>query len=321
MKAKNRVALFIADELNPSFKKSFDGTQFKILNLTNLTNQELLSRLHSIKENKIVLVIRTIRNIDRKFISNAPNNLKLICTASSGYNNIDCFSARKCNIDAMNVPDASFISAAEHAWSMMLTVSKNLFGADVLMKKKIFDFSGFSNTELHGKTIGIIGVGKVGSHVAKIAKAFGMKVLGNDINTELESKYRWIKFVSLNNLLKQSDVISVHTPLDDSTRNLLHKNNLSLIKSSSLIINCARGEIIDERDLIGLLKSNKNLFACLDVFENEPDFNKEFAKLKNVLLSPHLAGKTIESKERFSFKLAKQIKDYIKKNDRSKLVN
>ena len=157
------------------------------------------------------------------------------------------------------------------------------------------------------KTVGIIGVGKVGSHAAKLCKSFGAKIIGNDIKKSLKYKYNWIIFKELTELLKVSDIVSIHTPLDRTTRNLLNKNRLRIMKKNAVLINCARGGIVDENELIRLLKSNKIYYAGIDVFENEPDINKNFKRTKNVILTPHLAGKTVESKERISVQLAERI--------------
>ncbi len=175
------------------------------------------------------------------------------------------------------------------------------------MKRGIFDNISRINTELYCRTIGIIGVGRIGSLVAKYSRAFGMKVIGNDINPKLKNKYKWIKFVSLNQLLKASDVITIHTPLDDSTYHLINKSNIHQMKSDSIFINCSRGGTVDEMALIKLLQKKKLRYAGLDVFENEPGFNKQFRKLDNVILSPHTAGKTVESKKRMSILAAENI--------------
>ena len=189
---------------------------------------------------------------------------------------------------------------------MLLSFMKKIPQKSSEMKKGVFN-SNYSNSEIFGKTIGIIGVGRIGSRVAKIARAFGMNVLGNDIKSSLQNKYPWIKFVQLNKLLASSDFVTVHTPLDKTTYHLLSGNNLKLLKPESILVNCARGGIVDESALIEILKSKKIAGACLDVFENEPDFNKKLAKLDNVLLTPHLAGKTAESKRRMAVLTASNI--------------
>jgi D-3-phosphoglycerate dehydrogenase len=235
------------------------------------------------------------------------SDVKIICTASSGFDNIDIKACRELEIKTINVYGGNAVSAAEHTFAFILGIFKNIIHNNQRMKLGIFDNASNINTELYGKTIGIIGVGRIGARVAEYARAFGMKVAGNDINPKLKNRYKWIKFMSLNRLLKQSDVVTVHTPLDESTYHLIDKNNIRLLKKNAVIINCARGGIIDEQSLIDALKKNKIFYAGIDVFENEPKFNKHFAKLNNVILSPHLAGKTSESKKRMAVMAAENI--------------
>lgn len=189
---------------------------------------------------------------------------------------------------------------------MLLAMVKKIKAKSDEMKNGVFSTS-YNNSELFDKTIGIVGIGRIGSRVAKIARAFGMNVLGNDINPSLKKKYPWIKFVPLNKLIAGSDIVTVHTPLDETTYHLFSRNNLKLLKPEAIVLNCARGGIIDEAALLTVLKSKKIAGACLDVFENEPSFNKTFTKFDNVLLTPHLAGKTIESRKRMSLLAAENI--------------
>jgi phosphoglycerate dehydrogenase-like enzyme len=198
--------------------------------------------------------------------------------------------------------------------ALILAVYKSLIPANEAMKKGRFDFSVYDNSELNGKTIGIIGVGRVGSKVASMARAFNMNILGNDIDPKVKKKYRFIKFVSLKKLLGSSDIVTIHTPLDESTVNLINSERLKLMRDSSLLVNCARGGIVNEKALKARLKKNNMFYSALDVFENEPSFDKEFSSFKNVILTPHLAGKTSQSSRRISVLAAKKISRYYGKN-------
>ena len=315
--SSNSVNIFIADEIHPSGINHLKKAGFNVIQKTGLSNNELLKFIikTSPKEphTKSVLIIRTIRKLDKSIIKslNELTNVRVLCTASSGFDNINVDYAHSLGMKVLSSPEGSYISAAEHTFALILDIAKNIECADSDMKKGIFDFKRYSNFELYGKTIGIIGVGRVGSHVAKIARAFNMNILGNDIKKTLQNKYKWIKFVSLNNLLKSSDLITIHTPLDKSTRHLLNSENLINVKQGAILINCSRGGTIEESGLLRLLKQNK-IYAGIDVFENEPDFNKQFTGLKNVVLTPHLAGKTKESKEKMSYQLAERIVKYFK---------
>lgn len=249
-----------------------------------------------------------MRKLDEHFIKTIAKttDVKLICTVSTGFDNIDTDAARKNRIRAINVFGGNSDCTAEHTFTMLLAFVKKIPQKSTEMKKGLFK-SNYNNSEIFGKTIGIVGVGRIGSRVAKIARAFGMNVLGNDIKPSLQKKYPWVKFVSLNKLLAASDFVTVHTPLDKTTYHLLSSKNLKLLKPETILINCARGGIVDESALIDILKKKKIMGACLDVFENEPDFNKKISMLDNVLLTPHLAGKTAESKKRMALFTASNI--------------
>lgn len=291
---------------------------FKVTFSESLTNSKLLELLSKINSDVQILIIRTVRNYNENDIDNLVMNtkVKLICTCSSGFDNIPVDYAKKAGIHSLNVPFGNYISAAEHTFAIILTIVKNISSADKEMKSGVFDFSNYRNTELNGKTIGVIGVGKIGSYVAKLARVFDMNVLGNDINKSKEKKYKWIRFISLRKLLAESDIITVHTPLDNSTKDLININNIGLIKKHAILINCARGKIINEFALLKILSQHRMFYAGIDVFSAEPNFNKRFAKLDNVILTPHLAGKTIESKKRMSVQLAEQICNFVKNHQK-----
>lgn len=314
---KKGIKIFIADIIHNAGIDLLEKNGFDIIKSYGLSNKELIKFISYFKPLKTsarnsALIIRTVRKLGKSDIAQISKytDIRLICTASSGYDHIDIKETKNHNIHVMNVPDGTSVSAAEHTMAMLLAITKNLIPADKDMKKGIFDFNRYTNTELFGKTIGIIGVGRVGFLVANIARSLGMKVIGNDINKSLKAKYKWIKFVSLKNLLSTSDVITVHTPLDRSTKDLINSVNLKLVNKNIILLNCARGGIINESALLNSLKNKRLFYSGIDVFENEPGFKKEFSKLQNVILTPHLAGKTVESKQRVSVQLAERITQY-----------
>lgn len=321
------VNIYIADDIHQMGINLLQNI-FNVINLKGFTNTillnkiKLLSNLGSIK--KSALIIRSVRKLDKQFLKSLSEstNVKLICTVSSGFDNIDLIHCKKYKIDVLNVAGANSISAAEHTFALILSISKNILPADKDMKSGIYNYNKFNNVELHSKTIGIIGVGRIGSKVAKIAKAFGMNILGNDIDPKVKRKYSSINFVALNELIKKSDIITIHTPLNDSTYQLINGKNLSLFHSGSILINCSRGGTVDENPLIKALSKNKLFYAGIDVFENEPFFNNKLTKLKNVILSPHLAGKTVESKQRMAINAAESVIQYFtKKQSKHKFIN
>lgn len=321
------VNIYLADDIH---SKGINLLQkkFNVINLRGFTNTILLNKIKSLSniftDKNSALIIRSIRKLDKHFLKSlsAYTDVKLICTVSSGFDNIDLINCKNFQLDVLNVAGANSISAAEFTFALIMAVTKNILTADKNMKSSFFDYSKFNNIELYGKTIGIIGVGRIGFKVAKIAKAFGMIVLGNDIDTKVKRKYTSIKFISLNNLIKKSDIITIHTPLNDTTYKLINEKNLSLFPYGSVLINCSRGGTVDENALIKALSKNKLFYAGIDVFENEPFFNKKFTKLKNVILTPHLAGKTVESKQRMGIKAAENVIQYFTKpQSKHKFIN
>ena len=313
------VNIYIADSIDKSGIKLLKDKGFNVYSLTGLSNNDLFGKI-SVKDSKFdnlsVLIIRSVRNIKQEDIDilKSKTKIKCICTASSGFDKIDSIYAKKQGIKVINVPNGNYLSAAEHTISLILYIIKNLKYSEESLSGDSFYLKEYSNTELYKKTIGIIGVGRVGSYLAKLCRAFNMKILGNDIKKSLKNKYPWIHFCDLNYLSSHSDIVTVHTPLDDSTRNMIDANFITRMKTNSILVNCARGGIIDEKALINKLKSNKLFYSALDVFENEPDVNPEFFKLKNIVITPHQAGKTRESKVRISILLAqKLIKELEKK--------
>lgn len=311
--SKKNILIIIADDISLDGFDTLLKYGCSVIVKTGLSNNELLNYLKGLKSDisaVIYLIIRSVRNIDKDFIQSLSclKSLKYICTASSGTDHIDIEYAKKSKIKIINTPDANYISAAEHTFGLILSIVKNINNADFEMRNNIFTPEKFTNYELYGKILGIVGVGRVGSRVAKYARVFGLKILGNDIDVKVKKKYPWIKFVSLKHLLMHSDIISFHTPLNNSTENLLNRYNISLLKKNAILINTSRGSVIQESALISMLNDRKIYYAGIDVFQNEPYFNKEFTKLDNVILTPHLAGKTTESKKRISLHLVNAIK-------------
>lgn len=324
---KKAVNIFIADDIHQSGIIILNK-YFNVFNLKGFSNNDLLKQIKLITNYNIsipaAIIIRSTRKIDKSFIQAVSKitSLKLICTVSTGFDNIDTDYAQKKSIDIMNVAGVNSTAAAEFTVGLILASVKKLITTDKIVKSGKFDASGFSNTELKGKTLGIIGVGRIGSKVARFARTFGMNIVGNDIDPAVKKKYRFVKFCSLNKLLEISDIVTVHTPLDRSTRYLLNAKNLEKIKTNSVLINCARGGIIEEKAMIKELKTGKISNAGIDVFENEPRVNKSLLKLKNVILSPHLAGKTVESREAMAVNAAEKIVKFFRKTAKGrKFIN
>ncbi len=228
--------------------------------------------------------------------------LKLICVAATGYNNIDLNAARQKGIVVSNVRNYSTEGVAQHTFSLILALENSLVDyitdtrAGLWEKSPVFTMLKYPFNEISGKKLGIIGYGAIGKRVAEIAKAFGMQVL---IGKRKDIQYQGIERVDFDFLLRESDIISIHTPLTQQTENLFTYNELIRMKPSALLINVARGGIVNEKDLYRALSEGKIRGAALDVAETEPMSPENKLKdLKNVLISPHIAWASFQSRQR-----------------------
>ncbi|MFZ1290228.1 MAG: D-glycerate dehydrogenase [Melioribacteraceae bacterium] len=247
---------------------------------------------------------------DKETIDQLPK-CKIIANYAVGYNNIDINYAKQKGIVVTNTPDVLTDATAEIAVSLILTCSRRIIEAENFMRMK--KFKGWEPQLLQGilltgKKVGIIGAGRIGQATAKRMKSFGCEILYFSKSRKIEfEKELNAKKVSLNKLLKESDVISIHVPLNSETNNLLDKEKLSLLKRSAILVNTARGEILDEKFLIKMLKNRKIFSAGFDVYENEPNLNKSLYNLKNVILLPHIGSATFETRNKMAELAAKNV--------------
>lgn len=255
--------------------------------------------------------------IDKEVIDSL-SNCKVIANYAVGYNNINVKYANSKNIIVTNTPDTLTDSTADLAITLILACARRLFESEKFLragKYKTWKPELLLGYELKNKTLGIIGAGRIGQATAKRAASFGMKIIyynkskKENFENELNAKK-----VSLNQLMKSSDFISVHLPLNSKTYHILNDNNLKLVEKNSIIINTSRGEVIDEKALINLLKKNKIYAAGLDVFENEPFINKELLKLKNVVVLPHIGSATVEARSAMAKLAAENVISVLKLN-------
>jgi len=254
--------------------------------------------LQKVKSCEALISLLT-EKIDREVIDQMPN-CKIIANYAVGYNNIDIDYAKKKNIIVTNTPDVLTESTADLTMALVLSCARRLSEGERLLRAK--KFKGWKpklllGMELKDKTFGILGAGRIGSAVAKRAKSFGTNIIYVDSkrNQKLEKETK-AKKVELTYLLKNSDILSVHLPLNDQTYHFLNQERLNQLKRNSILINTTRGEIVDEKALIRLLKINELMAVGLDVFENEPNLNPELLKFPNVLVLPHLGSATNEAR-------------------------
>jgi D-3-phosphoglycerate dehydrogenase len=222
----------------------------------------------------------------------------------------------------MNTPQENAIAAAEHTIAMMLSISRKIPQATATMRAGKWEKRKFVGVELYGKTLGLIGIGVIGTIVADRARGLKMKAIGYDpyLSKEVAEK-KGVELVSMDELLNKSDFISVHTPLTDETRNLIDKNSFRKMRSGVILVNCARGGIVNEKDLYEAIKEGKVAGAALDVFEKEPAIGNPLLELEEVICTPHLGASTGEAQENVSIAIAQQIVDYFILGEARNAVN
>ena len=256
------------------------------------------------------LVVRSQTKVTAKVLE-AAKNLKVVGRAGVGIDNVDVEAATKHGVIVMNAPGGNTISTAEHAFSLMLAISRNIAQADASMKAGKWDRKKFEGVELHGKTIAILGMGRIGTEVARRAIAFGMRVLAYDpYISASKAKSLQVEVVEkVDDLLPLADFITVHMPLTEETRHMIGRKQLPLLKKGVRLVNCARGGLIDEEVLAEGLKSGQIGGAALDVFEVEPlPAEWPFRDTPNLVLTPHLGASTAEAQELVGIEIAEAVR-------------
>ena len=243
------------------------------------------------------LIVR-IAKCDKNVIENSPN-LKVIGRTGVGYDSVDVEAATKAGIPVVITPGANNRSVAEHAVAMMFSISKNFSEAETEMKKGNWNIRDAKKAfELLDKKVGFIGLGAIGREAQKICKGIGMKTLGYDpyLSKEKMEEIGCTYFEDYHDMIKECDIVSIHVPLVESTKNLISKKELESMKKTAVLINCARGGIVNEKDLIDALNNGVIAAAGTDVFEQEPPTqDNPLLKAKNLLVSPHSAAQTREA--------------------------
>jgi D-3-phosphoglycerate dehydrogenase len=267
------------------------------------------------------IIIRSETKLKAEIIE-AADRLKVIGRAGIGLDNVDLRAATKKGIVVMNTPQENAIAAAEHTIAMMLSISRKIPQATATMRAGKWEKRKFVGVELYGKTLGLIGIGVIGTIVADRARGLKMKAIGYDpyLSKEVAEK-KGVELVSMDELLNKSDFISVHTPLTDETRNLIDKNSFRKMRSGVILVNCARGGIVNEKDLYEAIKEGKVAGAALDVFEKEPAIGNPLLELEEVICTPHLGASTGEAQENVSIAIAQQIVDYFILGEARNAVN
>lgn len=259
----------------------------------------------------------------RAEILEGQQRLKVIVRAGVGTDNIDSDAATKAGILVMNTPTGNTTSTAEHAFAMMMALSRNIAPACASMKEGRWDKKLFQGSQLSGKTLAVIGLGRIGMTVAQRALAFEMRVLGYDpfFSADKAAEYGIEYFDNVDDLVTECDYLTVHTPLIDATRGIINAERMAKMKKGARIINCARGGIVDEGDLADAIESGHISGAALDVFTKEPPEDRRLVDLPQVLVTPHLGASTDEAQELVAVEAAEIITDYLLNNEIRYAIN
>ncbi|MBN2398044.1 MAG: phosphoglycerate dehydrogenase [Deltaproteobacteria bacterium] len=267
------------------------------------------------------LAIRSATKVTEEIID-AAGKLKVIGRAGIGLDNVAVDAASKKGIVVMNTPGGNTITTAEHAIAMMLSLARRIPQATASTKAGKWEKKKFMGSEVSNKTLGIIGIGRVGSIVANRAQGLTMNVMAYDPFISYEAAEKMgIALAPLDEVLQKADFISVHTPLTEETRGLINAASFAKMKDGVFVINCARGGIVDEDDLYDALLSGKVAGAALDVFVDEPTTNTKLLSLDNIICTPHLGASTDEAQRNVAIAIAQQIVDYLTKGEIKNAVN
>ena len=270
---------------------------------TGLTEDELIQKIKDFD----ALVIRSGTTITKKVID-AADNLKIIGRAGVGVDNIDINAATEKGILVVNTPEGNMLSTAEHTLAMILSLSRNIPQAVASLKSKKWERKKFTGIEVNNKILGVIGLGRIGTEIAKRALGLNMEILAYDpFISEEHAKNLGVTLATVEEIAIKSDFITVHTPLTKETKGILDKEKFALMKDGVRVINCARGGIIDEEALIEALESGKVAGAALDVFVEEPPFDNKLLEFDNVIATPHLGASTKEAQVNVAVSVAEDI--------------
>jgi D-3-phosphoglycerate dehydrogenase len=297
--------ILVADKLdNEALEELRSIPSFDVTYKTGMDEVELAKTIPGYN----AIIVRSATKVTKKIID-ASTNLELIIRAGIGLDNIDAATAKEKGIPVANTPAATTISVAEHTFGLMLAAVRNHGKANLSMKEHKWEKKALSGTELYGKTLGLIGCGRIGQAVAERGIAFGMKVIAYDV-IKIDTKLA-IQQVSFDELLAQSDIISLHIP--KQPKYILSGSEFEKMKNGVILINAARGGTVDEKALLAALNSGKVRAAALDVFEKEPPEDFSLIDHPNVIVTPHIGAAAEEGQKRAGLEVVKILRERLAK--------
>ncbi|RNB84904.1 phosphoglycerate dehydrogenase [Brevibacillus panacihumi] len=296
--------VLITDPLSEfGIQQLLDATDVEVVRKTNLSPSDLLDIIGDYD----ALLVRSQTQVTADVFA-AGKKLKAVGRAGVGVDNIDINAATQAGVPVINAPDGNTISTAEHSFAMLMAVARNIPQAHKKLADGTWDRKSFQGVELNKKVLGIIGMGRIGSEVAKRAKAFGMTVMGYDpFMTEERAQKMGVTNASVDEICRQADFITVHTPLTKETRHIISSREFAKMKDGVRLINCARGGIIDEKALYEAITTGKVAGVALDVYEEEPPVDNPLIGLPQVVHTPHLGASTVEAQENVAVDVSEEI--------------
>ncbi len=280
------------------------------------------ARLKHEMEAAHALVVRSETQVTEELLQVAPR-LILVARAGIGVDNIDVDAATRRGVAVLNAPGANTVSAAEQTFALLLALLRKVTSAVQSMRLGEWDRKRFMGTELNGKTLSALGLGRIGERVARIAQAFGMEVLGHDPYVSPERALELgVSLVSLEEALRRADVVTLHMPLTDDTRRIINAERLALMKPTAVLVNTARGGLLEEKALVEAVESGKLAGAALDVFDVEPlPADSPLRSSDRIVLTPHLAASTKEAQERVATEICEVVRQSLLTGNVDRAIN
>jgi D-3-phosphoglycerate dehydrogenase len=304
----DQMKIVLAEKVSPATVAVFAAEPDWIVK----THDQLPDGLAAALADADALVVRSAVQVDDALMEKAPK-LRVIGRAGVGVDNIDAEAATRRGIVVMNTPGANAVAVAELTLGLMLALARKLPAANASMHAGKWDKKNLQGAELRGKTLGILGLGRIGLEVARRARAFGLEIIGSDpFVSAAVARENGVRVVSVDELIAGSDYLTLHVGLTPQTTGIINERTLAKMKKGVRIINCARGELVEDAALVAALKSGQVAGAALDVFTIEPPKDSPYFELDNVILTPHVAGSTGEAQEAVGIQIAAQVRDYLK---------
>jgi D-3-phosphoglycerate dehydrogenase len=298
------MKVLISDPLAKEGVEILKGAGFDVVEKTGMSPEELIQTIPEFD----AIVVRGATKVVKEVIE-AATNLKVIGRAGVGLDNVDRDAAAAKNIKVLNTPAATSASVAELALGMMFALTRNVVRGTIGLRGGQWEKKALKSTELGGKTLGVIGIGRIGTELAKRAKALGMKVIAYDAFID---KSDYAEMVEMDRLLSESDYISIHVPGGADTKDLLSKAEFDGMKDGVYFVNCSRGGVVNEDAMYDALKSGKVKAAAADVFATEPPGEHKLFELDNFIATPHIGAQTAEGQLRAGTQIAELVRDALK---------